>query len=489
MTDIRVDCVPIETDQSKEKNPVPVRQTAIAGLGFDRRWLIAAGIVIVGIMIGQVLAGTNWILIAALLILPIVLIRPREVCLGVYAFLLPFDSLSAVGPEGITLTLLAGAGLIVVLLGTALMKRELQRPPRQLLPWTLFVAWSIVTGLWALDGQNSLIRLPTAISLIVLFLVALSTSITRKELRTASFFAIAGATAASIYLLYQYFGGPVGARGSIGTGDTAADPNYLAASLLLPLALSIHGFLTARGLARKLVWLSVDAVITFGILVTGSRGSMVAVVVMLMFFMYTRLLSRRLMIPLLALFVAIPFFLPDAFFNRLETTVDTGGAGRTIIWQGGLVAFVRHPFMGAGLNNFGNAYRDNVGSAPLYHGRMVYGAHNVYLEVAVEMGVAGIVLLLAGMIGQMRAANRCRKKLSPQPAGVLVAYEAGCYAIMTAAFFIGVTWEKWFWLPWMLLALAVRTAPVEEIATPVKRPTIRPWEDVRIESAPELGTR
>ena len=298
MTDIRVDCVPIETDQSKEKNPVPVRQTAIAGLGFDRRWLIAAGIVIVGIMIGQVLAGANWILIAALLILPLVLIRPREVCLGVYAFLLPFDSLSAIGPEGVTLTMLAGAGLTMVLLGTALMRRELQRPPRQALRWTLFVAWSLVTGLWALEGQNTLIRLPTAISLIALFLVALSTNVTRKELRTASLFAVAGATAASFFLLSQYYAGRFygtfsSGRGTIGTGAAAADPNYLAASFLLPLALSIHGFLTARGLARKLVWLSVDAVLVFGILVTGSRGSMVAVVVMLVFFMYTRLLSRH----------------------------------------------------------------------------------------------------------------------------------------------------------------------------------------------------
>ena len=443
--------------------------------GIDRRWLIVAAIVVAGVVIGQTLAGANWILIAALLILPLVLIRPREVCLGVYAFLLPFDSLSAIGPEGVTLTMLAGAALTMVLLGTALMRRELRRPPRQALWWTLFVAWSLVTGLWALEGQNTLARLPTSLSLIALFLVALSTNVTRKELRTASLFAVAGAIAASFFLFSQYYAGRFygtfsSGRGTIGTGAVAADPNYLAASFLLPLAVSIHGFLTARGLARKLAWLAVDAVLVFGILLTGSRGSMLAVAVMLVFFMYTRLLSRTMMIPLMALVLVLPFLMPDAFFNRLETTVDTGGAGRTVIWEGGLVAFVHHPLLGAGLNNFSTAYRDNVGSAPLYHGSYVYGAHNVYLEVAVEMGVAGIALLLTAMIGQLLAASRCRKKLSQRAGGDIVAYEAGCYAIMVAAFFIGVTWEKWFWLPWMLLALAVRTAPVGDLAGPPARP-------------------
>ena len=97
----------------------------------DRHWPIFVVVIVLAAVVGAVLTQANWILIAALLVLPIFLIRPRELALGVYAFLLPFDSLSAVGPEGVTLTSIAGAAVVAILLGTALVRRELHKPPRR----------------------------------------------------------------------------------------------------------------------------------------------------------------------------------------------------------------------------------------------------------------------------------------------------------------------------------------------------------------------
>ena len=122
--------------------------------------------------------------------------------------------------------------------------------------------------------------------------------------------------------------------------------------------------------------------------------------------------------------------------------------------------------MGAGLNNFRTAYRDNVGSAPLYHGSYVYGAHNVYLEVAVEMGVAGIVLLLTGD-------DRANAGGKPLPEEIVA---ASCAALSWRTKPVVMRlWRPRFLsvLPGRsgsgflgcLLALAVRTAPVEEIAS------------------------
>ncbi|MBZ5653417.1 MAG: hypothetical protein LAO18_23395, partial [Acidobacteriia bacterium] len=308
--------------------------------GSDRRWLLIAATTILAVGVGATFASGNWLLCVPLLALPILLIRPREICLGCYVFLLPFDSISAVGPGGATLTLIAGAAVAMILFGTALLKKDLQRPPRQVLWWVLFVTWAAVTTLWALEWESATGRLFTVVSLLLLCLVVLSTNVSRRELRTVSLFAIAGACAAAVYTSFQFFGGVYYhglGRGSLMVGGRATDPNIFAASLLLPLSLAVNGFLTPRWWVARLGWLAVAATITFGILVTGSRGAMLGVAVMIVVYMYTRQVSRLMTFLLFATFVALAFFLPASFFTRIESTAETGGAGRTVVWQGGLV--------------------------------------------------------------------------------------------------------------------------------------------------------
>jgi O-antigen ligase len=458
--------------------------------GSDRRWLVIAATTILAIAIGASIAGTNWILVVALLVLPILVLRPRELCLGVYAFLLPFDSLTAVGPQGLTLTSIAGAAVAAILLGTALVKKDLHRPPRQAMWWALFVAWAAVTVLWALEWEPAISKLPTAFSLLSLYLVVLSTNISRKELRTISLSVVAGACAAAVYTIFQFYGGASyhgTMRGSLMAGDKATDPNYFAASLLLPLSLAVHGFLTPRSRLARLGWLVVAATLAFGILVTMSRGSLVAVTLMVLFYMYTHQVSRRMAIPLVAIFVALAFVLPGAFFTRMQTAVESGGSGRTVIWKGALVTFEHYALLGAGLNNFPYANQANIGSTPVLLGiTFGWGAHNTYLEIAVEMGIVGLVLLLTAVVAQLRTASRYRKD-APDKIGGVVAYEAACYSILVAVFFIGAIWAKWFWLAWMLLAVAVRTAQAEqrsEARAAVAEPATLRWYDWPVRSAP-----
>jgi O-antigen ligase len=468
---------------------IPGQPETGASFSGDRRWPIVAAVAILAVVVGATLAQANWILIAALLVLPIFLLRPRELSLGIYAFLLPFDSLTAVGPEGVTLTSIAGAAVVAILLGTALVRKQLHKPPRQALWWTLFVGWAGVTVLWALEWKPATGRLPTAISLLVVYLVVLSTNISRKELQTVSLFLIGGGCAASLYTIYQFLGGSGyhgSNRGSLMTENAATDPNYFAASLLLPLSLAIYGFLIPRSWLVRVRWLAVTGIIAFGILVTMSRGSLVAVGVMFLFYMYTRHVSRRMLIPVVAIFVALAFVLPDSFFARLETGAQGESSGRTTIWQGGLVAFEHYALAGAGLNNFPYAYQKNLGSSPILQHQTVWAPHNSYLEIGVDTGLIGLVLMLTAIVTQLRSASR-RRKNTNKLGSVIIAYEAGCYGILVAVFFIGAIWDKWFWLSWILLAVAVRTAPVEQHAeapVPVAQTVTLRWHDWPVRSAP-----
>jgi O-antigen ligase len=274
---------------------------------------------------------------------------------------------------------------------------------------------------------------------------------------------------AAAYASFQFYGGANyhdEIRGSLMAGEKAADPNFFAASLLLPLSLAVNGVLTPRRWLSRLGWLAIAGGLAFGVLVTMSRGAMVAMAVMILFYVFTSQVSRRMTIVVLAIFVGLGFAMPGVFFARLQSAADTGGAGRTVVWQGGLVAFQHFAVLGAGLNNFPYAYRKYIGGAPIYHGTLMSAAHNTYLEIAVELGIIGLALMLTAVISQLRAARRARKELPKAAGSVIVAYEAACYAILTAAFFIDIVWEKWFWLAWILLAVAVRTSRIEQQAVP-----------------------
>ena len=299
-----------------------------------------------------------------------------------------------------------------------------------------------------------------------------------------------GRVCAALYTIFQFLAGSGyhgTNRGSLISGTAAADPNYFAASLLLPLSLAIFGFLTPRSWFVRTGWLAATGTIAFGILVTMSRGSLLAVGVMILFYMYTGKVSRSMLIPLVTIFVVLAFFLPETFFSRIETATKSGGSGRTVIWQGGLVAFAHNAVAGAGLNNFPYAYRKNLGSAPMLYGTTVWAPHNSYLEIAVDTGTIGLALMLTAIVAQLRIASRTRKRISNKLGSVVVAYEAGCYAILLAVFFIGAIWEKWFWMAWMLTAVAVRTAQVEqraEVPAPVTQTATLPWRDWPVRSAP-----
>jgi len=109
--------------------------------------------------------------------------------------------------------------------------------------------------------------------------------------------------------------------------------------------------------------------------------------------------------------------------------------------------------MGAGLDNFPLGYQQFAGLASRfpYHGYM-RGAHNTFLNMAVENGIVGFGLFVAGLISQLRVAQHSRVRLAPP----LVSYEAACYGLLVAGFFLDLFWWKLFWLAWILLALASR---------------------------------
>lgn len=167
-------------------------------------------------------------------------------------------------------------------------------------------------------------------------------------------------------------------------------------------------------------WLSVaaTALLAIGVGLSQSRGAWLgAVIAAVCLLLAWSGGTRRLLIPCtlgaaLALALAVSGALPPAILDRLAQTVQYFGVfdvrtveissenwavvERMAHWQAGWYMFLDHPWLGVGAGNYALAYPDYyVGSwiEPLGH------AHDYYLNMLAELGVAGggLLLLLLGL--------------------------------------------------------------------------------------------
>jgi O-antigen ligase len=172
-----------------------------------------------------------------------------------------------------------------------------------------------------------------------------------------------------------------------------------------------------------------------------------ALLAMLVVYMYRLRIGSRLVVPVLLLALLLSF-MPSAFYGRFQEAPKSGGSGRLDIWTVGLVAFQHYGLVGAGLNNFPFAYT-NYANAAKFQG-FDRDAHNIYLSIAVESGVVGLLLFFLAVRAQLRGIA------SPpdNQEGVdylRVATEAVAWGLLVYGFFGTIVWSKEFWFAWMLL--------------------------------------
>jgi O-antigen ligase len=404
-----------------------------------------------GILAGRAVAQENWSLVVVLLggVGLLLLIRwPFAVMMGIYAAFLPSDSIFMVG-AGSALTRLLGAGAAAVLLATGLAGRRFIAPPRAAVWWILFVGWAALTSLWTLDTDGAMARLPMAVSLLALYLVAVSTRVTRNEFLIVTALAVVGAMVAAGYSYFAFSEGVsygTTHRASLIAGDQASNPNDFAAGLLLPFALAVGGFLAARHWIARLLTLLAVLVIGGGILMTMSRGALLGLITMVVVFLYRSRADWRLVAPV-ALLGGVVAVMPDLFFERLQLMLEGSGAGREDIWANGLKAMEHSGVMGAvfgvGLDSFASTA---FGRAP----------HNIYLGMLVEVGVVGLVLLFGAMVSQLRSVGLKRRGSFTWSSIYLAAIESACFGVLVVGFFGDIVWRKHFWFLWALLPIAAR---------------------------------
>lgn len=183
-------------------------------------------------------------------------------------------------------------------------------------------------------------------------------------------------------------------------------PNHLAAVLLLFLPLTMALLLSPRlGSVHRLQLLLLTGLFGALLLSTRSRGALLALVLALVVVLWLE--GRRKLLGFAALAaVGLAFlarrWLVDAFIlsgAAQGTTAAVVLTGRPAIWERSLLVLGDFPVTGVGLG----AFHDVATELYLLEGR-VGDAHDLYLQVALDLGVAGLLAFLVFVAAVLRRA-------------------------------------------------------------------------------------
>lgn len=97
-----------------------------------------------------------------------------------------------------------------------------------------------------------------------------------------------------------------------------------------------------------------------------------------------------------------------------QSEYDQTAGGRTEIWKTSLLLLVTHPW-GVGIDNFVTAEGLSHGGTGKWS-----ASHNSFLEIAVELGIVGLVIFIRLLRGVMKTLHQIKMSVHPRAPTVFV---------------------------------------------------------------------
>jgi putative inorganic carbon (hco3(-)) transporter len=190
------------------------------------------------------------------------------------------------------------------------------------------------------------------------------------------------------------------------------NPNGLAAWLLVmvPLALSRAFIEKGRWSIKIIMWVLTGALVVCLVL-TYSRGAQIAAILSLALFGILK--DRRFLVFIIVILLAF-FFISSkparermgSLTNSIVKIEDLSLSFRLILWREAIAIIRDYPVLGCGLNTY-------TVTAPRYQldRETGYYPHNCYLQMAAEMGIAGLAVFIWAVISLFKNSLAALKKI------------------------------------------------------------------------------
>jgi O-antigen ligase len=243
---------------------------------------------------------------------------------------------------------------------------------------------------------------------------------------------------------------------------TLADANYYGQLLIMVMPVALFLMFEGRSRPVKALGAMATAILAGGIVFTYSRGDALALGAMVVAaVIYKRPPAAAILTGIVLLVIAVPL-LPGGYVARLSTVVDTAlGRQETILneasirGRAGAVAaafgmFRDYPVLGVGRENYASYELDYIaGTSYAYSGKGI-PPHDLYLEIAAEHGIVGIVFfagLFLATFGALREARRRFLHAGDRPQAELAAWLGiGLFGYLVSSLFLHGAYLYMLWL-------------------------------------------
>lgn len=150
------------------------------------------------------------------------------------------------------------------------------------------------------------------------------------------------------------------------------------------------------------------------ILFTGSRTGYVGFILFALYVLWRSPHKSKFLGATVALFLVAGPFIPEQYVNRFESITGHEAEGhskarRLEIWEDALIIFAEHPF-GIGVSAFPTVREQRFGR--------VQDTHNLYLEVATNLGIQGLIIFTLLIVAIFRNILRLSHDLEAQLAAL-----------------------------------------------------------------------
>jgi O-antigen ligase len=320
--------------------------------------------------------------------------RIARVLLLLFAFAIPWEySLDLGEPLG-NIARIMGLLLILVAIPAVLQAGRLRTPGP--LQWLVlaFYLWFCCSYFWTIDPLQTLEKMRSYFQEMMIVWLVWEFAESPRDLRALLRAYVAGSCVLAALTVANLASPEAIASGQIRFVATGQDPNDVARFLDLGLPLAALLVNCERRWPARLLSLCYLPLGLVAVLLTASRGGLLAALValagcgILFFRSHARgVLAGTLALPAIA--AALWFTVPHATFERLATIPEQLHGGnlnqRLNIWTAGWHAFVQAPLVGTGAGSF-------VGAAGL---NPLDTAHNTALSILVSGGLCAFFLAVA----------------------------------------------------------------------------------------------
>jgi len=166
--------------------------------------------------------------------------------------------------------------------------------------------------------------------------------------------------------------------------------------------------------------------------------------------------------------------LPAEQLNRLQAVgSDHTSTTRLTYWTHGIEMVRDHPLLGIGYNNWLTYYRANIN----VHGQV---SHNIFVQCASELGLAGLCVLLTIIIASFVVNRRTRGLAAQLPDGVFLDQMARGLDAAFVGFIVSGSFVTVLYYPYLWVNLAMTAALYKAARARIPAPALR------VRSAPFL---